>query len=91
MLGAEVVKGGSAAPDLSRQVSLRRPLCVGINEGLQALEEGGVPPKLLIIDDGWQTTELDASLRPPPSEEEVLRAEQEVRGQEVLCTFTTCD
>ena len=65
-------------------VSLTRPLHAGISEGLEALKEGGVPPKLLIIDDGWQRTELDASLQPPPSEEEVLRAEQEVRGQIAL-------
>ena len=65
----------------SLRVSSHCPIHVGINEGLRALGEGGVPPKLLIIDDGWQTTELDASLRPPPSQEEVLRAEQEVRGR----------
>ena len=79
------------------------PTHVGINEGLRALEEGGVPPKLLIIDDGWQTTELDAALRPPPSQEEVLRAEQEVGGRlplyqkaisqrprDALCKVGTC-
>ena len=54
-------------------------LCTGINQGLQALKDGGVPPKLLIIDDGWQTTELDAALRPASEDEaEVIQAEQEV-------------
>lgn len=26
----------------------------GINEGLKSLNDGGTPPKLIIIDDGWQ-------------------------------------
>ena len=48
----------------------------GIDEGLQALKEGGVPPKLLIVDDGWQSTDLDPDLRPPPSE--AVHSEHEV-------------
>ncbi len=36
----------------------------GIAHGLDALREGGVAPKLLIIDDGWQSTQLDEPLRP---------------------------
>ncbi|BDA43643.1 probable galactinol-sucrose galactosyltransferase 2 [Coccomyxa sp. Obi] len=48
----------------------------GIDEGLQALKEGGVPPRLLIVDDGWQSTDLDPDLRPPPSE--ALQSEHEV-------------
>ncbi|WVZ86141.1 hypothetical protein U9M48_032974 [Paspalum notatum var. saurae] len=40
----------------------------GIEEGLQSLREGGVPPGFLIIDDGWQETvdeikEVDETLR----------------------------
>ncbi|KAI3464230.1 hypothetical protein Pfo_020893 [Paulownia fortunei] len=29
----------------------------GIKEGLQSFKDGGIPPKFLIIDDGWQETE----------------------------------
>jgi hypothetical protein len=36
---------------------------------------GGVPPRLLIIDDGWQSTDLDAPLRPPTSEAVVTEHE----------------
>ena len=39
----------------------------GLHEGLQSLARGGVPARLLIIDDGWQCTELDQPLRQPPS------------------------
>ncbi|XP_004975984.2 probable galactinol--sucrose galactosyltransferase 2 [Setaria italica] len=40
----------------------------GIEEGLKSLREGGVPPRFLIIDDGWQETvdefeEVDETLR----------------------------
>ncbi|XP_066343088.1 probable galactinol--sucrose galactosyltransferase 2 [Miscanthus floridulus] len=40
----------------------------GIEEGLQSLCEGGVPPRFLIIDDGWQETvdefkEADEAIR----------------------------
>nr|AWA44843.1 hypothetical protein SS52A01_000002 [Saccharum spontaneum] len=40
----------------------------GIEEGLQSLREGGVPPRFLIIDDGWQETvdefkEVDEAIR----------------------------
>lgn len=48
----------------------------GVDEGLQALKEGGVPPRLLIVDDGWQSTDLDPDLRPPPSQ--ALQSEHEV-------------
>lgn len=36
----------------------------GVAQGLEALRKGGVAPKLLIIDDGWQSTQLDEALRP---------------------------
>ena len=34
-----------------------------IQEGLKALVDGGAPPKLLIIDDGWQQTDVDPVFR----------------------------
>ncbi|KAK9130634.1 hypothetical protein Sjap_011121 [Stephania japonica] len=34
----------------------------GIEEGLKTLSSGGLPPKFLIIDDGWQSFELDEHL-----------------------------
>lgn len=37
----------------------------GLHEGLRTLTEGGVPPRFLIIDDGWQCTDVDAPLRKP--------------------------
>jgi Raffinose synthase or seed imbibition protein Sip1 len=40
----------------------------GLHEGLARLVQGGVPPRLLIIDDGWQCTDVDPPLRPPLSE-----------------------
>lgn len=52
-------------------------MCAGIDEGLQALKEGGVPPRLLIVDDGWQSTDLDPALR-PLSTPEALQSEHEV-------------
>ena len=39
----------------------------GLHEGLKALSDGGTPPKLLIIDDGWQCTDVDVPLRKPMS------------------------
>lgn len=35
----------------------------GLYQGLKSLEDGGIPPRLLIIDDGWQSTDVDAPLR----------------------------
>ena len=37
----------------------------GLHEGLRSLIAGGAPPGFLIIDDGWQCTDVDASLREP--------------------------
>ncbi|KAK1606136.1 hypothetical protein QYE76_029809 [Lolium multiflorum] len=31
----------------------------GVKEGLQSLEKGGVAPKFVIIDDGWQSVSMD--------------------------------
>lgn len=38
-------------------------LCAGLHEGLRSLIAGGVPPGFLIIDDGWQCTDVDEPLR----------------------------
>ncbi|KAI7843001.1 hypothetical protein COHA_003334 [Chlorella ohadii] len=35
----------------------------GIAEGLKSLQAGGTPPRLLIIDDGWQVTDVDSPYR----------------------------
>jgi raffinose synthase len=35
----------------------------GIAEGLRSLSAGGVPPRLLIVDDGWQCTDVDEQYR----------------------------
>ena len=35
------------------------PRCADLALGVEALKEAGVPPKLLIIDDGWQLTRAD--------------------------------
>ncbi|KAG8365189.1 hypothetical protein BUALT_Bualt18G0078500 [Buddleja alternifolia] len=31
----------------------------GVKQGLQSLEKGGIPPKFVIIDDGWQSVGMD--------------------------------
>lgn len=31
----------------------------GLQDGLQSLKDGGVMPRTLIIDDGWQSVEVD--------------------------------
>lgn len=33
----------------------------GVKEGLESLEKGGIPPKFVIIDDGWQSVGMDPS------------------------------
>lgn len=33
----------------------------GVRQGLQSLEKGGIPPKFVIIDDGWQSVGMDAT------------------------------
>ena len=35
----------------------------GLMEGVQSLKAGGAPPKLVIIDDGWQSTDLDPQFK----------------------------
>ncbi|KAK9820373.1 hypothetical protein WJX72_009606 [[Myrmecia] bisecta] len=39
----------------------------GLHQGLSSLVEGGAPPRFLIIDDGWQCTNVDKDLREPPT------------------------
>ncbi|GLC45302.1 hypothetical protein PLESTB_000307100 [Pleodorina starrii] len=41
----------------------------GLAEGLSSLEDGGVSPQLLIIDDGWQMTDVDPPMRKTPAAE----------------------
>ncbi|KAH7545458.1 hypothetical protein FEM48_Zijuj01G0096000 [Ziziphus jujuba var. spinosa] len=31
----------------------------GVKQGLESLEKGGIPPKFVIIDDGWQSVSMD--------------------------------
>ena len=40
-----------------------RVSAAGIQAGLKSLVAGGAPPKLLIIDDGWQQTDVDEKYR----------------------------
>ena len=67
-------------------ISLMVIAAAGIVQGLTALEAAGVPPRLLIIDDGWQLTVADsdgqtdgalpeaaAPAKPPPVEEGALQ------------------
>lgn len=49
----------------------------GIAEGLGMLGAGGTPPRLLIIDDGWQQTDVDPPYRQIGTE---LRGEQAMQG-----------
>lgn len=38
----------------------------GVKQGLKSLEKGGTPPKFLILDDGWQSVEMDPNAKPSP-------------------------
>lgn len=40
----------------------------GVKEGLQSLEKGGISPKFIIIDDGWQSVAMDP--KSVPTEED---------------------
>ncbi|XP_058112990.1 probable galactinol--sucrose galactosyltransferase 1 [Magnolia sinica] len=33
----------------------------GVRQGLESLEKGGIPPKFVIIDDGWQSVGMDST------------------------------
>ncbi|GIM11600.1 hypothetical protein Vretimale_15098 [Volvox reticuliferus] len=39
----------------------------GLAQGLSSLEDGGISPQLLIIDDGWQMTDVDPPMRKTPA------------------------
>ncbi|GAX76619.1 hypothetical protein CEUSTIGMA_g4065.t1 [Chlamydomonas eustigma] len=41
----------------------------GIQEGLRSLNRGGIRPRTLIIDDGWQTTDVGPEYRQTPTSE----------------------
>lgn len=41
--------------------------CTGLQEGLSSLVEAGFPPRFLIIDDGWQMTDVDKRFRQAPT------------------------
>jgi len=41
----------------------------GIRQGLESLAAGGLPPRTLIIDDGWQSTDVDPAFRKAPTSE----------------------
>lgn len=42
----------------------------GVKQGLETLNAGGVPPRNLIIDDGWQRTDVDPECRLHPESED---------------------
>lgn len=54
----------------------------GVEAGLESLKAGGAPPKFVIIDDGWQSTETD------PHKKLEKEAEQEVLGAPRLQRLT---
>lgn len=49
----------------------------GLHEGMKTLSDGGVPPKFLIIDDGWQCTDVDVPLRKPMSSRMMMLKEMQ--------------
>jgi hypothetical protein len=51
----------------------------GVNQGLAALNAGGTPPRFLIIDDGWQCTDVDPGLRPALTPADIPRLEAELQ------------
>lgn len=44
---------------------------------MKTLSDGGVPPKFLIIDDGWQCTDVDVPLRKPMSSRMMMLKEMQ--------------
>ena len=44
---------------------------------MKTLSNGGVPPKFLIIDDGWQCTDVDVPLRKPMSSRMMMLKEMQ--------------
>ena len=61
----------------------------GLHDGLQSLVAGGVPPRFLIIDDGWQCTDVDMRFRKPittrsvPKLDEIRQASDEFYDAEL--------
>ena len=53
----------SLVPLPSRDAFYSRVSAAGIQAGLKSLAEGGCAPRLLIIDDGWQQTDVDEQYR----------------------------
>ena len=56
----------------------------GLTEGLSSLQAGGVNPKLLIIDDGWQMTDVDPDYNAPMTVQVVESIKAEGTAKELL-------
>ncbi len=41
----------------------------GLSDAVQSLASGGTPPRWVVIDDGWQCTEVDEPYRNIPTEQ----------------------
>lgn len=50
----------------------------GVEEGLKALQAGGMLPRFVIIDDGWQCTDVDERLQPLKTPEDAARIQAEI-------------
>ncbi len=61
----------------------------GLHEGVRSLVEGGVPPGFLIIDDGWQCTDVDEPLRQVRSLLGLFAQAAKVDQPLLVCTQTT--
>lgn len=61
------VVGATLAGFGNDTVCVNRGSTTGIQAGLASFADGGVRPKWLIIDDGWQLTDVDAEFRTPPT------------------------
>ena len=72
----EQLVGAKGLHQHPRNLLLRRP---GINEGLTALHTGGTPPRFVIIDDGWQCTDVDPNLRAALTPADIPRLEAELQ------------
>ena len=48
----------------------------GLHDGLGSLVAGGVPPRFVIIDDGWQCTDVDQRFRTPPTTRSVPKLKE---------------
>jgi hypothetical protein len=55
----------------------------GLADAVQSLSSGGVPPRWVVIDDGWQCTEVDEPYRNIPTEQlkqQLLKEKAEKTG-----------